>query len=248
MTTKLINISILDWIKYFIKFITYLNALFGFSIIVYFDTNLLFNIFDNIINWFKNIFYNLNQVFYVYIQKFLNFLKNYIESLITSDKQINTEKPVNSENINNKIYKDINTKVDIGEYKLNRKDYDQNLIDSKNNSSNKWNFIYSPYFYIPCIIIITVGGGFFYIYYYNIEYLNYIPYLGSIYNKINDSSNEKNNVNNNESLITFSGNNSPTSETSTSSGETITPSSSQFNKYFKEEDKRDIKNIDPWKN
>lgn len=94
----------------------------------------------------------------------MKYIRDLIDSLLRKDKPID----------DNKSIYDINSKVDIGDYQLNRKDYEEktNLqkyldkkYDSKNNNSF-YSFVSSPYFYVPCIIILTIGGGFF-VYYSN---------------------------------------------------------------------------------
>jgi hypothetical protein len=260
----------LDWIRFTVKFITYLNALWGFSVIVYFDTNLLFNVFNDFINPLKNLIHTLHQNFYIYYQNFLKSLKIYIESLITIDKPVLTEN-------NDEIYKSADANVDIGEYKISKKDYDhvnnyhkflsesandtelkQKIID-KNHSS----FIYSKYFYIPCILIVTIGGGGLIIYYFDVDYLSYITpvgfFLQQTFNYIRGTTNnniDENNendeplkiilkiVNTENEEVVESNKESPTlsedtdigSPNTTSTDDTIKPSPTQFDKYFKQDD------------
>jgi hypothetical protein len=92
--------------------------------------------------------------------------------------------------------KNSNKDIDIGNYKLNRSDYEQlsnyhkflsetsdkNSVVSQSTNNNKNSIIYSPYFYIPCIIVATVGSGYI-IYYYDIDYLSYITPISLILKK-----------------------------------------------------------------
>lgn len=196
---NLLNLPFINLFKFIIKILTYLNAFFGISVIVYFDTNLLFNIFDYLINWFKDYKDNFNQYLFSYYQSFLKYVKDFIKKLIDKDKKVVTDMEISQNK--SEIYKKMkdNEYVDIGNYKLNRKDYDekgnlQKFLEDKNSNStnsNKWTFIYSPYFYIPCLIAIIVSGGFV-VYYFDIDYLTYIPWLGSIYKIFNNKDNNNN--------------------------------------------------------
>ena len=119
------------------------------------------------------------------------YIRNYIDSLITKDKPFEIDQKVPSEMVKLEVKsnKEDFTLSDL-DYKINRKDYEdytnsQNFnqtnlgLTSNQNSisdiKSKWTFIYSPYFYIPTIIIISIGGGFM-IYYYK-EMIPYPPIL-----------------------------------------------------------------------
>lgn len=248
-------LSVFNLIKFIIKIITRLSAIFGFSVLIYFDTSLLPNIYDGLLTWFKNFkISNLKDYFY-YIKNFLKnifnnilkYIRDIIDSLVAKDKPIDENK---------KIY-DVNSEVDIGDYKFDRKDYKTNVekfLDKKNSTSTTstsndkfYSFIYSPYFYVPCIIIITLSAtyvGAFVYYNYDIEYVSYINSLGIYLKKgitylfrgeddlpVTPTTpvrlEDINNIVLNEIKL-------PSPTTSTSSSETITPSINQFDKYFKE--------------
>ena len=265
-------LSILNWIKLVIKFITYLNAIFGFTVLIYFDQNLIFNILENVINWFKSLKYDFYEVLYNYYQNFLKLIKKYIDSLIDKSNIPSMENksnyPSTDKNNDNILNKDVNSDlVEKSEYKYNKNEeltnYQKFFSESNDNlaatdKSDNYSIIYSPYFYIPGLIILTASGGYLIYYYFNYDYLSSLPFLGYILKKDSNLDDNNDNLPNYEPLIKFNSdwttNNSPVeSVSSDSSNKTI--SATNFNKYFKDietslknDEKNPVKYIDPWNN
>ena len=187
--------SIFNLIKIIIKIITRLSSIFGFSVLIYFDTSILPNIYNDFMIWFKNFKISNLYEYYHYLCDYLNNFLIKIKALIKSN--FYKDKPID----NSKSIYDINSKVDIGDYQLNRKDYEEktNLqkylgknYESKNNNSF-YSFISSPYFYVPCIIILTIGGGF-------IVY-HYWPIIGNIKKGKDELTDFNNDILNNNQML-----------------------------------------------
>ena len=156
--------SVFNWFKLIIKIITNLSAIFGFSVIIYFDTSLLFNIYENFLNWLRNFklsnlydyFYLLCNYIKISFKNIFNNISKYIREII--DSLLDKDKPII---VNNKeeISKDINEDLNIEDYKFDRKDYKTNaqkFLEDKNSTltidqakmkDKNYSFIYSPYLY-----------------------------------------------------------------------------------------------------
>lgn len=146
---KLINdYNILKYFLKLIRFIIYINALFGVSI------------FYNLFNYDSNIQNSINSLLiYLYLkyQNILIIIRDFIDSFIynsnhiddvTNNKSIQIDKTINETNNNLDDFISEN-------YKLNNNDFDNNATSLDNKDKDYFSFIKSPYFYVPVIIIIV---------------------------------------------------------------------------------------------